>query len=43
MQSKAGLFLDWGPDQGNYYPHIDVKTEPDIDKLIELVANKDTH
>jgi len=24
-QKQAGLFFDWGPDQGSYYSHIDIK------------------
>ncbi len=39
-QKCAGLYFDWGPDQGNYYSHIDVKTEPDFDHIMELIANK---
>jgi len=25
-KKQAGLFFDWGPDQRNYYSHIDIKT-----------------
>ncbi len=39
-QKWTGLFFDWGPDQGNYYSHVDVKTEPDFDQIVELMANK---
>jgi hypothetical protein len=39
-QKWTGLFFDWGPDQGNYYSHVDVKTEPGFDQIIELMANK---
>jgi len=41
-QKNAGLYFDWGPDQGNYYSHIDIKTEPDFDQFMELLANKNT-
>jgi hypothetical protein len=27
-QKQAGLFFDWGPDQGSYYIHIDLKSAP---------------
>jgi len=39
-QKQTGLFFDWGPDQGNYYSHIDVKPEPDIEHLVEIMADK---
>ena len=39
-QKQAGLFFDWGPDQGNYYSHIDIKSEPDFEQFMELMANK---
>ncbi len=39
-QKQAGLFFDWGPDQGNYYSHIDVKSEPEFEQIMELMANK---
>ncbi|MDO8302643.1 MAG: hypothetical protein Q7T18_05330 [Sedimentisphaerales bacterium] len=39
-QKTAGLFFDWGPDQGNYYSHIDIKSEPSFDPFMELLANK---
>ena len=38
-QNNAGLYFDWGPDQGNYYSHIDIKPEPDFNQFMELVAN----
>jgi hypothetical protein len=38
-KNNAGLYFDWGPDQGNYYSHIDIKPEPDFDRFMELVAN----
>ena len=38
-KKQAGLFYDWGPDQGNYYSHIDIKSEPDIEQLMQLMAN----
>ncbi|NOT99974.1 MAG: hypothetical protein HOO95_00140 [Gallionella sp.] len=41
-QKNAGLFFDWGPDQGSYYPHIDIKTEPDLDQFMNMIANKKT-
>ncbi len=39
-QKQVGLFFDWGPDQGNYYSHLDIKSEPDLEQIMELVANK---
>ncbi len=39
-QKQAGLFFDWGPDNGNYYSHIDIKAKPDLKKMIELMVNK---
>ena len=39
-QKCTGLFFDWGPDQGNYYSHVDVKTEPSFDQIMEFKANK---
>jgi hypothetical protein len=41
-QKHVGLLFDWGPDQGNYYSHIYIKTEPDFDRFMELMANKKT-
>ena len=39
-QRNAGLYFDWGPDQGNYYSHIDIQNEPNIDQFMELMTNK---
>jgi hypothetical protein len=38
-QKYAGLFFDWGPDQGNYYSHVEIKTEPKVNEFIEMMAN----
>jgi hypothetical protein len=40
QQKQVGLFFDWGPDQSNYYSHIDLKTEPDLEQVMEIMANK---
>lgn len=39
-QKQSGLYFDWGPDQGNYYSHIDAKSEPDLMRLVEMMSNK---
>lgn len=39
-QKQTGLYFDWGPDQGNYYSHINKKSDPDFEELRELLANK---
>jgi len=35
-QRNAGLFFDWGPDQGAYYSHI-IKSEPDMDQVMQAM------
>lgn len=39
---NAGLFFDWGPDQGNYYSHVDTSSPADLELLQEMMANKQT-
>lgn len=42
IEPNTGIYFDWGPDQHSYHSHIDRRPvdEPDIEQLIELMANK---
>jgi hypothetical protein len=41
-EPNTGIYFDWGPDQQSYHSHIDKRpaNEPNIEKLIEIIANK---
>jgi len=39
QKANTGLFYDWGPDQGSYFSHIDVRPPSNFDKALEMMAN----
>lgn len=41
-EPNTGIYFDWGPDQQDYYAHIDKKSEKEtgVEQLIEIMANK---
>lgn len=39
-QKHSGLYFDWGPDQGNYYSHINVKPDSEFKLIKELMTDK---
>lgn len=42
-EPSTGIYFDWGPDQQDYYSHIDTKPEkePSIEQFFEFMANKE--
>ncbi len=41
---NTGIYFDWGPDQQDYHPHIDIKPEPEprMEQLIEFMSSRST-
>ena len=42
VKPNTGIYFDWGPDQQDYYSHIDFRPElePKIEQLIELMNSR---
>jgi len=41
-EPSTGIYFDWGPDQQDYYSHLDTKPEkePSMEQFMEFMANK---